>query len=49
MKNLIKITTISSLLIIVCLLIGACGNSGSQLVQGQGKVAHQAVAQLVGN
>jgi hypothetical protein len=38
MKNLIKITTISSLLIIVCLLIGACGSGGSEFVQGQGKV-----------
>ncbi|MCX6983563.1 MAG: hypothetical protein NT118_02270 [Lentisphaerae bacterium] len=36
MKNVIKITAISSLLIIACLMIGACGSGGSQLTHGQG-------------
>ena len=38
MKNLIKITVISSFLIITCLLISACGSSGDSLVQGKGEV-----------
>ena len=38
MKNLIKIATISSFLIITCLLIGACGNSAENFVQGNGKI-----------
>jgi hypothetical protein len=39
MKNLIKIATVSSFLIITCLLIGACGSSGENVVQGKGQVA----------
>jgi len=39
MKNLIKITTIWSLLIIACLLIGACGGGTEQLARNQGDVA----------
>ncbi len=37
MKNLIKIATISSLLIIACLLISACGGT-EQLARNQGDV-----------
>src|SRR5512133_1542323 len=37
MKSLIKLTTICSLLFIVCFLISACGDS-ENFVQGNGKV-----------
>lgn len=37
MKNLIKITTICSLLFIACFLISACGDT-ENFVQGNGKV-----------
>ena len=39
MKNLIKITTICSLLIIACFLISACGDGNAEnFVQGNGQV-----------
>ncbi|MDD2542602.1 MAG: hypothetical protein PHH28_16410 [Desulfuromonadaceae bacterium] len=38
MKNLIKTATIFSLLVIVCLMIGACGDDTEQLARNQGDV-----------
>ncbi len=38
MKNLIKITTMWLVLVVAGLLIGGCGGSSEQFVQGQGKV-----------
>lgn len=38
MKNLIKITTVCSLLIIACFLISACGSGTENFVQGNGKI-----------
>jgi hypothetical protein len=38
MKNLIKITTMCSLLIIACFLISACGGGAESFVQGKGTV-----------
>jgi len=39
MKNLIKITTICSLLIIACFLISACGDGDAEnFVQGNGQI-----------
>ena len=38
MKNLIKITTVCSLLIIGCFLMTACGGGAENFVQGNGQV-----------
>jgi len=38
MKNLIKFTTICSLIIVACFMISACGGDAENFVQGNGQV-----------
>lgn len=40
MKNLLKITAVSSLLIIACLLISACGGSTERAARNEGEVRY---------
>jgi len=49
MKNLTKITTICSLLVIACFLISACGSGGTEnFVQGNGRIVVSATNSVTG-
>lgn len=38
MNNMVRLAVVSSLLVVSCLLIGACGNSAENFVQGNGRI-----------
>ena len=49
MRNLIKTTTVCSLLIVACFLISACGSGGTEnFVQGKGKIVASATNSATG-
>lgn len=48
LKNLIKITAVSAILVIACLLISACGGDAENFVQGNGQVDVTATNSVTG-